>query len=355
MPLLTEVTTVPELVRLRNIIVHSRKSLNNITQFENILDGKEFYLATHVPWKSWYYWWTLLDVAVECSTSITEYANAHESALQDNILSTTDWNNLHAIKQFLIPFHGAWMELQMGGVRLETAVPALDVLNLSFHRLQNNVKASNALKLRAGAAQKVFRPFYDRMMNSSFYACSVVLHPQWRTNYIKNVWKKEWQEPALVAVRALWEDFRDATCVPLSPRSALKQSSTRKEEDEESEDEDKVRSSMFRQVVQDTITEVIGQAETDDLDRYFSEMPSEISGSAINWWSQENQRMRYPRLSIFAKWIFSIPAQSGVPRQRLSHNLDVVGWDEVYEEYHMAEATACLQSWLRTKSLSSWP
>ena len=56
----------------------------------------------------------------------------------------------------------------------------------------------------------------------------------------------------------------------------------------------------------------------DKYEDFISETPYKISTTALQWWSQEQQRKRWPRLSLMAIKILSIPAMSDEPERVFS-------------------------------------
>ena len=71
-------------------------------------------------------------------------------------------------------------------------------------------KLNGDLKYRIKKAWEKFNKYYKKTDTSLYYAAALILHPSWRTSYIKQVWKKDWQKPALQSVKALWERFRNS-------------------------------------------------------------------------------------------------------------------------------------------------
>jgi hypothetical protein len=67
----------------------------------------------------------------------------------------------------------------------------------------------------------------------------------------------------------------------------------------------------------------------DEFDTYVSENPIMLdrSTTAIQWWSQPVQRIRYPRLSQLAIEVLSIPGMSDKPERVFSGSRRRVPWD----------------------------
>jgi len=59
-------------------------------------------------------------------------------------------------------------------------------------------------------AHEVIDKYYQMTNMSPIYAAALILNPKRCTRYIQTHWKREWSEPALRAIQALWETYREA-------------------------------------------------------------------------------------------------------------------------------------------------
>ena len=101
-------------------------------------------------------------------------------------------------------------------------------------------------------------------------------------------------------VTNLWESYRDQAPIPTTLYS-----SSEKEKEKELD--------MFDQIAQD-LRKYTPPASQDEFQDYCSRELYDIGKMiALEWWCQDQQRRRWPRLSYMALDILSIPAMSDEP------------------------------------------
>jgi hAT family C-terminal dimerisation region len=90
----------------------------------------------------------------------------------------------------------------------------------------------------------------------------------------------------------------------------------------------------------------------DEFENYCAETPSyEVTVSPIKWWTQDVQQKRWPRLSLFALDILSIPAMSDKPERVFSGARRTITWDKAQLNPDTIEVRELLQDWKRTDIL----
>lgn len=90
----------------------------------------------------------------------------------------------------------------------------------------------------------------------------------------------------------------------------------------------------------------------DEFDNYCEETPSyELNISPIEWWTQDAQKKRWPRLSLFALDVLSIPAMSDKPERVFSGARRTITWDKAQLDPDTVEVREVLQDWKRTDIL----
>ena len=84
----------------------------------------------------------------------------------------------------------------------------------------------------------------------------------------------------------------------------------------------------------------------DEFDNYCSETPSyEVKVSPITWWTEDVQQKRWPRLSLFALDVLSIPAMSDKPERVFSGARRTITWDKAQLDPDTVEVKELLQDW----------
>ena len=84
---------------------------------------------------------------------------------------------------------------------------------------------------------------------------------------------------------------------------------------------------MFDQIAQD-LGKYARPASQDEYEDYSNGEPYDIGKiSALEWWCQDQQRKRWPRLSYIAIDILLIPAISDEPEQIFLGGCYIVSWE----------------------------
>jgi hypothetical protein len=90
----------------------------------------------------------------------------------------------------------------------------------------------------------------------------------------------------------------------------------------------------------------------DEFENYCEETPSyELNISPIEWWTQEIQQKRWPRLSLFALDVLSIPAISDKPERVFSGARRTITWDKAQLDPDTVKIREILHNWKRTDIL----
>ena len=69
---------------------------------------------------------------------------------------------------------------------------------------------------------------------------------------------------------------------------------------------------------------------------------------ALEWWCQDQQRERWPQLSLMAIDILSIPAMSDEPERVFSGARRTLSWDRAQLGPETLERAECLKHWKRS-------
>jgi hypothetical protein len=90
------------------------------------------------------------------------------------------------------------------------------------------------------------------------------------------------------------------------------------------------------------------QKFADDWESFIEADPTEISTkTALEWWCQEQQRTRYPRLSHMAIDVLSVPAMSAEAERVFSGARRQIPWSRASLGAKTIEQMECLKHWLR--------
>jgi hypothetical protein len=149
----------------------------------------------------------------------------------------------------------------------------------------------------------------------------------------------------LAKVKKLWEEYRERTpitCPLPSGKNEVQQQPETKELDDFDEIAEKL-AKYARPASQDEYEDYC-QGETCDIGEL----------SALQWWRQDSQKKRWPRLSLMAIDILSIPAMSAEPERVFSGGRRTVSWDRTQMTAETLEMVECLKHWKRSGILKQF-
>jgi hypothetical protein len=171
---------------------------------------------------------------------------------------------------------------------------------------------------------------------SPLCAAALILNPAYRTRYIEGQWPKKYVKSTLKTVSELWEKYRDQPIEiqPSIPRFSYDKAKEPKELDE------------FDQLVEDMCTATRPKS-ADEYEDYNSQDSFKLPKNmiALEWWCQDAQTTRWPRLSRMAIEILSIPPMSDEPERVFSGARRTVSWDRGQIEVDTIECRECLKHW----------
>jgi hypothetical protein len=180
---------------------------------------------------------------------------------------------------------------------------------------------------------------------SPFYAAALVLNPTFRTRYITLHWPKKWRVLALAKVKLLWERYREVV-IPISTVIPFSYKTQDQVEPQELDAYDRIALSLR------SIARPASEDEYEDYNSQESYDPGKKG--ALAWWYQDTQRQRWPRLSLMAIDILSIPPMSDEPERVFSGARRTVTWDRGQIEPETIEMRECLKHWKRSGILDTF-
>jgi len=169
---------------------------------------------------------------------------------------------------------------------------------------------------------------------SPFYAAALILNPMYRTRYIETHWKREWRAPVLASVKKLWEKYREAK-IPVPTTTPFSYENQKQVEPKELDAFNRIALSLR------SVARPASEDEYEDYNSQESYDPGKKG--ALAWWYQDTQRQRWPRLSLIAIDILSIPPMSDEPERVFSGARRTVSWDRGQLEPETIEWRECLK------------
>jgi hypothetical protein len=173
----------------------------------------------------------------------------------------------------------------------------------------------------------------------------LILNPGNRKRYIEVHWPKKWAKPILASVKALWEKYREEAAIPLPSHTPFSYDNP-SQDIPEMDPFDKIALSLR------TVARPASEDEYEDYNSQDSYDPGKRG--ALAWWCQDTQRQRWPRLSLMAIDILSIPPMSDEPERVFSGGRRTVAWDRAQMEAETIEMRECLKHWKRSGILDTF-
>lgn len=185
-------------------------------------------------------------------------------------------------------------------------------------------------------AEEKLKKYAKKLSKSPYYLAARILNPERRTAFLKGKINGDQQ---LYIVRKLWERTRDKASFPGSVPSYDAQRG-RPEVDEK-------ELSTFHRAIRERGLEATRPESEDEFESYINENPVMLEPHirAIDWWGQLAQRLRFPRLSLLAIEILSIPGMSDKPERVFSGSRRRIPWDRTMTSTKTLEQTECAKDW----------
>ena len=322
------------LEKLHNIVVHIRGSAGRMRKFKD-LAGRLISLPNRTRWNSWY---TMLQVTNAHASAVDSYTKDHYDVLKKDFLSPADWEYLRTVEKFLRPFYRATLAAQGDRATIDQVLFGMDALIQCLDNALVEYSAHKEFSARIKKSWEVFDKYYAKTDDSALYAAALILHPEYRIAYIRTNWKAKWQKPTLKKVKELWVSYKESFPVSsTTPTPAPKPASNLDDYDRAIRNLKKYR-----------------PASQDEYEHYSNGEPCDIGTlSAIQWWCQDAQRKKWPRLSCMAIDILSIPAMSAEPERVFSGARRTISWERSRLSPTTVEKVECSKHWMRSGILDA--
>ncbi|SRR6266516_2944316 len=186
----------------------------------------------------------------------------------------------------------------------------------------------------------VLSKYYGLSDATPVYAAAILLHPQKRACYIEKRWDKDWRQPAIDAVRSLWQSNYESLSTEPPPAETHQKGS--------------VREPTILELLEQEM-DVVDRAgeDRDDFDSFITAKPIRIACKPLDWWCHPDQRRRFPRLSRMAIDILSIPPMSDEAERVFSGARRTISWERARLSAEMVEITECMAHWIKHRLISS--
>jgi hypothetical protein len=139
-------------------------------------------------------------------------------------------------------------------------------------------------------------------------------------------------------VQVLWEKFRREDRLFSQPHDTFQYTDSSKNRTNSLNQFEKLRQNMKQKYTR--------PQSQDEFESYCNEAISyEIKISALQWWLQDAQRVRWPQLSRWAIEVLSIPSMSDEPERIFSGCRRTITWDKTSMTAITLEQLECGKHW----------
>ncbi|RKK07548.1 hypothetical protein BFJ66_g17852 [Fusarium oxysporum f. sp. cepae] len=319
--------------KLHNIVVYITWSPQRLQAFTILSDGLRLRRDNDTRWNSWY---KMVEWALRSKVrqAITIFC-AQEPALQQDILTPSDWATLTETCKFLEPFQDATMANEGNLNSICDVLPTMDYL---LHHIETSreITAVPHLATMMETAWAKLADYYEVTEDSPVYSEATVLNPSLKWAYMEKTWedKKEWIEKAKARVEQLWSK----TYKPTTPSPILRQSG---------EPEPTTRRPNGYKIWMKEQKATILNMDDDEYEVYCRE-PVMMISDPLKWWLELAQRRRFPNLSLMAIDILSIPPMSAETERLFSKARLTVTDQRGSMNIETLNLLECLRSWDRS-------
>jgi hypothetical protein len=270
----------------------------------------------------------------------------HSDALNQDLLTEEDWNQLENISKALKPFWEVTMRLQGHAIAgshgaIWEALPSLDYLLTTIESAKQRLEEEDSHRGRdsinplliayQNAWEKLLK--YNNLTddNHEIYAAATLLNPCCRRRYFSLRWQDEsaqYIEPMIAKNRKIWES---------------RYSQNRLQEPQPASE------SFLDLFMNSSLSQ--GRTDLDEFDSYTKARPTDLvdwrKHNIFVWWMQCD----YSGLRQWALDTLSVPAMSSEIERVFSQAKRLITSDRNRLSNDLVEASICMKHWLDNKTL----
>jgi hypothetical protein len=198
---------------------------------------------------------------------------------------------------------------------------------------------------RIDNALKKLEKYYTHFEDSPYYVMAIILCPSRRTKWILDNWAADRAQKAVRFAKYLWEKHRDK---PLLYATAIEEQLQIEQKHRTKKDREKKASSQnpFERIKEQR-NQSSRPKSHDEYEDFNMEVSYDPGIAPLEWWLQDVQRKRWPRLSLLAIEIFTIPAMSDEPERIFSGGRRTMRWDRAKLSIETLEMLECQKHWMK--------
>ncbi|KAM3446391.1 hypothetical protein NHJ6243_010227 [Beauveria neobassiana] len=193
---------------LHNLVVWIRSSTQRYQAFVQAA-GRMIPQDNSTRWNSWY---RMIHVALSLRKEVNSFIDDRysDSDIGLDYLHPEHWQELQELHSFLEPFYEVTKDTQWDKSSLDEVICSMDFFVTHYKAAMKRYRDNVTMTDRIMTSWYKFDDYYTRTDDSPVYAAAILLHPSLRMAHMTEAWKDQAQyiEPAIRAVRTLWEDFK---------------------------------------------------------------------------------------------------------------------------------------------------
>ena len=293
------------------------------------------------------------------SRSQNSLPGTQQPSILDDTLTTEDWEILKHYQAILKPIWESTMKLEGDALQgrdgaMWEVLPVFEFMLEKFYsisaRLDRSNEAEHLLYTSLELGIQKLDDYYKLLDDTPAYMAAVVLHPQFKWEWIENVWTgkangKKWIKDARIAVDRLWRgEYKNH---PIAEMLGGEPPAKRLQMDSDID-------SFIAHRRPTTGSNSRSAGTHDEYEWYINQPP--VGGylddfNPITWW--ESKRTQLPRLSRMAIDILSVPAMSAKAERIFSHCGNIARPNRACLRADTLAAVVCLRQW-DPEGLISW-
>ena len=259
----------------------------------------------------------------------------NSSELENDTLSLEEWDELEQICLILRPFEQLTKRLEGNAPHghhgsVWEIIPTIEILLGHIEKMKAQYKDHAFLSTCLNLSWCKLDEYYSKLDDSPVYAAALFCNPRFRFDYFRKRWTtdtlREWQQPTLERIRALYEDKYKARLTDKAPQYHHLS-------------EMEIEEDIFESFLS------TGSAVQDEFETYCQGNPTQLSDeqNLFVWWANSE----FPRLAQMAFDLLTIPAMSAETERVFSGTKLTISPSRNRLTDDIIEATECLNKWFR--------
>jgi hypothetical protein len=346
---------IGSLGKLHNIVVHIRASGGRTEEFTKSA-GRMIPLDNRTRWNSWYH---MGSVAIKLEKEVDFYVK-NQPDLKKDSLDPKDWEWLRTIVDFLKTFRDLTLQNEGDNKDLSGTLPSMFILRWEIQAFQKKfsdkqpkTNIDKDFVVRAEAAFQAWQKWWDLLWVHPSYQIAVVLHPFYRTNWIKNTMKQlklttEEQAQKLQWLKQIWLDYHEEA-LTTAVKKAIPDQSVKGKHRTTTILVQQAQSRSIESLSERIFGSWASADDQDEYDQYISEPAVKGVKKTLEWWRDIVRRDKWPILTQFAIEKLSYPPMSAEVERIFSGARRTISWDRSRLQPDIIEALECFQHWLDNK------